>query len=105
MNIQARRATPENMLEKDEYRAKLDAEREESIRRALEADEALNKERELAAREADAARLREQESLIKEKQKKLILTKKQDVKKRRKDIQKKIPTAASLLKIEKMKQR
>ena len=49
--------------------------------------------------------LESRSSLIKEKQKKLILTKKQDVKKRRKDIQKKIPTAASLLKIEKMKQR
>ena len=54
-------------VEKDEYRAKLDAEREESIRRALEADEALNKERELAAREADAARLREQEFFDKRK--------------------------------------
>ena len=54
-------------VEKDEYRAKLDAEREESIRRALEADEALNKERELAAREADAARLREQEFFNKRK--------------------------------------
>ena len=54
-------------VEKDEYRAKLDAEREESIRRALEADEALNKERELAAREADAARLREQELFNKRK--------------------------------------
>lgn len=54
-------------VEKDEYRAKLDAEREESIRRALEADEALNKERELAAREADAARLREQEFFDKSK--------------------------------------
>ena len=54
-------------VEKDEYRAKLDAEREESIRRALEADEALNKERELAAREADAARLRKQEFFDKRK--------------------------------------
>ena len=54
-------------VEKDEYRAKLDAEREESIRRALEADEALNKERELASREADAARLREQEFFDKRK--------------------------------------
>lgn len=54
-------------VEKDEYRAKLDAEREESIRRVLEADETLNKERELAAREADAARLREQESFDKRK--------------------------------------
>ena len=54
-------------VEKDEYRAKLDAEREESIRRALEADEALNKERELAAREDDAARLREQEFFDKRK--------------------------------------
>ena len=54
-------------VEKDEYRAKLDAEREESIRRAIEADEALNKERELAAREADAARLREQEFFDKRK--------------------------------------
>lgn len=54
-------------VEKDEYRAKLDAEREESIRRALETDEALNKERELAAREADAARLREQEFFDKRK--------------------------------------
>lgn len=54
-------------VEKDEYRAKLDTEREESIRRALEADEALNKERELAAREADAARLREQEFFDKRK--------------------------------------
>ena len=54
-------------VEKDEYRAKLDAEREESIRRALEADEALNKERELAARESDAARLREQEFFDKRK--------------------------------------
>lgn len=48
-------------VEKDEYRAKLDAEREESIRRALEADETLNKERELSAREDAAARLRVQE--------------------------------------------
>ena len=54
-------------VEKDEYRAKLDAEREESIRRALEADEALNKERELAAREDAAARLREQEFFDKRK--------------------------------------
>lgn len=54
-------------VEKDEYRAKLDAEREESIRRVLEADETLNKERELAARETDAARLREQESFDKRK--------------------------------------
>lgn len=54
-------------VEKDEYRAKLDTEREESIRRAIEADEALNKERELAAREADAARLREQEFFDKRK--------------------------------------
>lgn len=54
-------------VEKDEYRAKLDAEREESIRRALEADEALNRERELAARESDAARLREQEFFDKRK--------------------------------------
>ena len=54
-------------VEKDEYRAKLDSEREESIRRALEADETLNKERELAAREADAARLREQEFFDKRK--------------------------------------
>lgn len=54
-------------VEKDEYRAKLDAEREESIRRALEADEALNKERELAAREDVAARLREQEFFDKRK--------------------------------------
>ena len=54
-------------VEKDEYRAKLDAEREESIRRVLEADETLNKERELAARETDAARLREQESFNKRK--------------------------------------
>lgn len=54
-------------VEKNEYRAKLDAEREESIRRALEADEALNKERELASREADAARLREQEFFDKRK--------------------------------------
>lgn len=54
-------------VEKDEYRAKLDAEREESIRRALEADEALNKERELSAREDAAARLREQEFFDKRK--------------------------------------
>ena len=54
-------------VEKDEYRAKLDAEREESIRRALEADEALSKERELAAREDAAARLREQEFFDKRK--------------------------------------
>ena len=54
-------------VEKDEYREKLDAEREESIRRALEADEALNKERELAAREDAAARLREQEFFDKRK--------------------------------------
>lgn len=54
-------------VEKDEYRAKLDAEREESIRRALEADEALNKERELAAKEDAAARLREQEFFDKRK--------------------------------------
>ena len=54
-------------VEKDEYRAKLDAEREESIRRALEADEAFNKERELAAREDAAARLREQEFFDKRK--------------------------------------
>ena len=54
-------------VEKDEYRAKLDAEREESIMRTLEADEALNKERELAARETDAARLREQEFFDKRK--------------------------------------
>lgn len=54
-------------VEKDEYRAKLDAEMEESIRRALEADEALNKERELAAREDAAARLREQEFFDKRK--------------------------------------
>lgn len=54
-------------VEKDEYRAKLDAEREESIRRALEADEALNKERKLAAREDAAARLREQEFFDKRK--------------------------------------
>ena len=54
-------------VEKDEYRAKLDAEREESIRRVLEADETLNKERELAARETDAARLREQEFFDKRK--------------------------------------
>ena len=54
-------------VEKDEYRAKLDTEREESIRRALEADEALNKERELAAREDAAARLREQEFFDKRK--------------------------------------
>ena len=54
-------------VEKDEYRAKLDAEREESIRRVLEADETLNKERELASRETDAARLREQESFDKRK--------------------------------------
>ena len=54
-------------VEKDEYRAKLDAEREESIRRTLEADKALNKERELAARETDAARLREQEFFDKRK--------------------------------------
>lgn len=54
-------------VEKDEYRAKLDAEREESIRRVLEADETLNKERELAARETDAARLREQEPFDKRK--------------------------------------
>lgn len=54
-------------VEKDEYRAKLDAEREESIRRVLEADETLNKERELAARETDAARLRKQESFDKRK--------------------------------------
>lgn len=54
-------------VEKDEYRAKLDAEREESIRKVLEADETLNKERELAARETDAARLREQESFDKRK--------------------------------------
>lgn len=54
-------------VEKDEYRAKLDAEREESIRRGLEADETLNKERELATRETDAARLREQESFDKRK--------------------------------------
>lgn len=54
-------------VEKDEYRAKLDAEREESIRRVLEADEALNKERELSAREDAAARLREQEFFDKRK--------------------------------------
>lgn len=54
-------------VEKDEYRAKLDAEREESIRRALEADETLNKERELSAREDAAARLREQEFFDKRK--------------------------------------
>ena len=54
-------------VEKDEYRAELDAEREESIRRALEADEALNKERELSAREDAAARLREQEFFDKRK--------------------------------------
>ena len=54
-------------VEKDEYRAKLDAEREESIRRTIEADEALNKERELAARETDAARFREQEFFDKRK--------------------------------------
>ena len=54
-------------VEKDEYRAKLDAEREESIRRVLEADEALSKERELAAREDAAARLREQEFFDKRK--------------------------------------
>ena len=54
-------------VEKDEYRAKLDAEREESIRRALESDEVLNRERELAARESDAARLREQEFFDKRK--------------------------------------
>lgn len=54
-------------VEKDEYRAKLDAEREESIRRALEADEALSKECELAAREDAAARLREQEFFDKRK--------------------------------------
>ena len=54
-------------VEKDEYRAKLDAEMEESIRRALEADEALNKERELSAREDAAARLREQEFFDKRK--------------------------------------
>lgn len=54
-------------VEKDEYRAKLDAEREESIRRVLEADEALNKERELSAREDAAARLREQELFDKRK--------------------------------------
>lgn len=54
-------------VEKDEYRAKLDAKREESIRRVLEADEALNKERELSAREDAAARLREQEFFDKRK--------------------------------------
>ena len=54
-------------VEKDEYRAKLDAEREESIRRVLEVDEALNKERELSAREDAAARLREQEFFDKRK--------------------------------------
>lgn len=54
-------------VEKDEYRAKFDAEREESIRRVLEADEALNKERELSAREDAAARLREQEFFDKRK--------------------------------------
>lgn len=54
-------------VEKDEYRAKLDTEREESIRRAIEADEALNKEHELAAREDAAARLREQEFFDKRK--------------------------------------
>lgn len=54
-------------VEKDEYRAKLDAEREESIRRVLEADEALNKERKLSAREDAAARLREQEFFDKRK--------------------------------------
>lgn len=54
-------------VEKDEYRTKLDAEREESIRRVLEADEALNKERELSAREDAAARLREQEFFDKRK--------------------------------------
>lgn len=54
-------------VEKDEYRAKLDAEREESIRRVLEADEALNKECELSAREDAAARLREQEFFDKRK--------------------------------------
>lgn len=54
-------------VEKDEYRAKLDAKREESIRRVLEADETLNKERELSAREDAAARLREQEFFDKRK--------------------------------------